>query len=205
MMNGYMKKAIASMLTIMMCIGITACGASESPAEVSEAVENAAEVSETTESPAEVSETTEIVEEASETVETSVDEPDTAAEPVEEAATTIEYLQGTWNTASMGYEYYGESQAEYYVRFTDTEIIYGHMKGDEFIPEYSDQIDSIEEPGDGRYRVLASNSKGQYSYQSSQSDSEELGGFDVLEYHWTWNEDEFPDSYSAGASLWKRK
>ena len=37
-------------------------------------------------------------------------------------------IPGTWQTASMGYEYYGTNQPEYYVQFTDSEIIYGHMK-----------------------------------------------------------------------------
>ena len=39
-----------------------------------------------------------------------------------------EFLAGTWSTASQGYEYYGKAQAEYYVRFEGTDIIYGHMK-----------------------------------------------------------------------------
>lgn len=129
-----------------------------------------------------------------------------SSDPAASDQSSIEYLQGTWDTASMGYEYYGESQAEYYVRFTDTEIIYGHMKGDEFVPDHANKIDSIEELDDGRYRIRATYSSGeQYTYQSSESDSEYIDGFDVLNYYWTWDEDEFSSSYSAGSSLWKSK
>ena len=107
-------------------------------------------------------------------------------------------VPGTWYTASMGYEYYGQSQAEYYARFTDSIIEYGHMKDDEFIPEYTDKIVSIEMIGPDRYRILAETSGGkQYSYQTNADDT------DVLEYHGTWNEEDFSKTYSAGASLWK--
>ena len=34
-------------------------------------------------------------------------------------------VPGMWQTASMGYEYYGTLQPEYYVQFTNSEIIYG--------------------------------------------------------------------------------
>ena len=57
-----------------------------------------------------------------------------------------EFLAGTWTTASQGYEYYGISQAMYYVRFDGTNIIYGHYKEQEFVPDHTDKAILIE-PG----------------------------------------------------------
>lgn len=106
-------------------------------------------------------------------------------------------LSGTWETGSIGYM--GDDdivQPEYYVQFTDSEIIYGHMKDGGFVPEYSNKICNIEEPEEGIYRIQAEASKGgKYTYQTSEADK------DILEYFDTWNEDEFPDKYSGGASL----
>ena len=105
-------------------------------------------------------------------------------------------LAGTWETASMGYEYFGTAQAEYYVRFTNSEILYGHMNGEEFVLDHADQIASTTEIAAGRYRVQAVSSNGvQYTYQTSES------GGDYLEYYETWKEEEFPDKYSGSSSL----
>ena len=105
---------------------------------------------------------------------------------------------GTWETASMGYEYYGISQPEYYVQFTDTEIQYKHMKEDELVLDHTNKIVSLKQTKTGGYVIQAETSEGgQYTYRSDDSDP------NVLEYYWTWNEDEFSKSYSAGASLWK--
>lgn len=41
-------------------------------------------------------------------------------------------ISGTWQTASIGYEAEGEMQPEYYVKFSDSEIIYGHMDNNDF-------------------------------------------------------------------------
>ena len=49
-------------------------------------------------------------------------------------------VPGMWQTASMGYEYYGTLQPEYYVKFTNSEIIYGHMKNGAYVPDHSDRI-----------------------------------------------------------------
>ncbi len=105
-------------------------------------------------------------------------------------------LTGTWVTASMGYEYYGTTQAEYYVKFTDTEISYGHMKDDEFILDHSDKIVSLEKVTTGGCMVKAETANGgQYTYRTSKGDD------DTLEYYDTWNEDDFPKKYRGGASL----
>ena len=54
-------------------------------------------------------------------------------------------VPGMWQTASMGYEYYGTLQPEYYVQFTNSEIIYGHMKNGAYVPDHSDRITRLEE------------------------------------------------------------
>ncbi len=105
-------------------------------------------------------------------------------------------LTGTWVTGSMGYEYYGTTQAEYYVKFTDTEISYGHMKDDEFILDHSDKIVSLEKVTTGGCMIKAETANGgQYTYRTSKGDD------DTLEYYDTWNEDDFPKKYRGGASL----
>lgn len=123
------------------------------------------------------------------------------AEPAETEAETdgseaVPAIKGTWVTASMGYEYYGTTQPEYYVQFTGSEIHYLHQKDDELILDHSDPIVRIEEIGDGRYKIQAqSENGGQYTYQTAESDDH------MLNYYWTWEEKEFPEKYSAGASL----
>ena len=52
----------------------------------------------------------------------------------EEQKAETPVITGTWATASWGYEYYGKSQAEYYVQFTDSEIVYLHENGDTLVP-----------------------------------------------------------------------
>lgn len=105
-------------------------------------------------------------------------------------------ITGTWLTASMGYEYNGTSQPEYYVQFTDSEINYGHMNGEEFELDHADKICSIDEISEGRYLIQAETSGGsRYTYRTSENDG------DILEYYETWSEEEFPEQYRAGASL----
>ncbi len=107
-----------------------------------------------------------------------------------------EYLAGTWTTASQGYEYYGTTQAMYYVRFDGTDIVYGHMKDGEFVPDHTDKANLIEQLPGGGYIIKAESGDGdKYSYRTAESD------MNVLECHSTWNEDEFPDHYHGGSSL----
>ncbi|MCR5024824.1 MAG: hypothetical protein K6A90_10895 [Lachnospiraceae bacterium] len=108
-------------------------------------------------------------------------------------------VKGTWETGSIGYEADdGTVQPLYYVQFTDSEINYGHLKEGEFVSEYSDKISLIEEPEEGRYKVQAEASNGgKYTYQTCETDK------DTLEYFDTWDEKEFPEKYSGGASLSK--
>ncbi len=105
-------------------------------------------------------------------------------------------VPGTWQTASMGIEADGTVSPEYYVRFTDSAILYGHGKDGAFVPDHSDRIARLESPAAGRFRVQAEAANGvRYTYQTSESDE------NVLEYYETWNEKEFPEMYRGGASL----
>ena len=117
----------------------------------------------------------------------------------QEPADDIELsIPGTWQTASVGYVDGDDMQPDYYVRFTDAEIVYGHMKDGTFALDHSDEIREIEKTDDGRYKVKAESAEGvQYTYCTSETDT------DVLEYYETWNEDEFSDMYRGGASLSK--
>ncbi len=112
----------------------------------------------------------------------------------------IQPPDGIWETASMGYEYYGISQPEYYVEFTDTEVQYEHEKDGELVLDHANKIVSLEKTETGGYLIQVETPSGeQYSYRTCDSDE------DVLEYHATWDEEDFPHQYSAGASLWKCK
>jgi hypothetical protein len=105
-------------------------------------------------------------------------------------------ISGTWQTASIGYEVDGELQPEYYVQFTDAAIIYGHMADNAFEPDHFDSISHFEELEDGVYKIQAESDNGvKYTYQTAEGDP------DILEYYQTWDENEFSDKYSGGASL----
>ena len=122
--------------------------------------------------------------------------PVSTTEPAAESAENRPSVPGTWQTASMAYEADGTMYPEYCVQFTDTEIVYGHMKDGEFIPDHSDSISLLEETAVGRFRIQATGSNGvQYTYQTSEGDDS------VLEYYETWQEEDFPDMYRGGASL----
>ncbi len=127
------------------------------------------------------------------------DEPATIileSEPEDNKTDNPLSISGTWVTASMGYEYYGETQAEYYVQFTDTDVNYLHTKAGDYVLDHSDKINSIEETATGGFIVQAETAEGnQYTYRTSEGDK------DILEYYGTWNEEEFSDTYSGGASL----
>ena len=114
-------------------------------------------------------------------------------------ATTISSentVQGTWQTASMGNEYYGTLQPEYYVQFTNSEIIYGHMKNGEFVQDHSDRIIRLEKIAPDKFMIQAESSNGtHYTYLTCESDP------DALEYYGTWSEKDFPETYSISSSL----
>ena len=94
------------------------------------------------------------------------------------------------------WQYYGTLQPEYYVQFTNSEIIYGHMKDGAYVPDHSDRIKRLEETAPGIFKVQAESVNGtHYTYQTCESDHS------VMEYYGTWSEEEFPETYSVGASL----
>ena len=103
---------------------------------------------------------------------------------------------GTWQTASIGFADDGTMAPEYYVQFTDAEIVYGHMQDGEFVFDHADSIVSLGEGPAGGYRIQAESSGGvQYTYQTCEGDDT------ILEYYETWDEDAFPEMYRGGASL----
>ena len=105
-------------------------------------------------------------------------------------------VAGTWQTASMGYADDGSMQPEYYVRFTDSHILYGHLKDGQFVLDHTDRIVSVGEAPSGGIRVQAETANGAgYTYQTGEGDE------NLLEYFETWQEEEFPESYRGGASL----
>ena len=107
-------------------------------------------------------------------------------------------ITGTWQTASMTVAEDGTISPEYDVQFTDSEILYGHMKDGQFAPDHSDRIVFFGKAASGGSRVQALASNGvQYTYQTCESDES------VLEYFETWQEKDFPDMYRGGASLSK--
>lgn len=109
-------------------------------------------------------------------------------------------ISGTWQMASITPTEDGSMEPEYYVQFTDSEINYGHMKDGEFELDHSDKISNIKEVLEGVYKVQAESEKGvKYTYQTSESDK------DTLEYYETWDEADFSNTYSAGASLSRTK
>ena len=107
-------------------------------------------------------------------------------------------IEGTWQSASMAYEADGSLYPEYYVRFTASEIRYGHMKGGDFAVDHADPISLLEKMAAGGFVVQAQSSNGvRYTYRTCESDP------NVLEYFETWREEEFPEMYRGGASLFK--
>ena len=117
----------------------------------------------------------------------------------EESLNVREYLfpiTGTWQTASIVNENDDTAHPEYYVRFTDSAILYGHMKDGAFVLDHSDKIVRLEETAAGGFKVQAEAANGvQYSFQTSKSDDT------IMEYYETWNEADFPAMYRGGSSL----
>ena len=114
----------------------------------------------------------------------------------ENVSDTKHAVPGTWQTASMVYGDDGSVYPEYYVRFTETEIRYGHLKDGAFAADHSDRISFFEETAPGVFKIQAQASNGgQYTYRTSESDT------GILEYYETWKKEDYPDMYRGGASL----
>ncbi len=109
-------------------------------------------------------------------------------------------LDGMWATASMVPDEKGDVQPEWYVEFVGYAINYGHMDGDKFVVDHSDDVQLQMSDSAGNLFVQAETADGiQYTYKISDDDK------DVLEYYETWNEDEYADTYSGSASLSRQK
>ena len=109
-------------------------------------------------------------------------------------------LDGMWATASMVPDENGDVQPEWYVEFVGYAINYGHMDGDKFVVDHSDDVQLQMSDSAGNLFVQAETADGiQYTYKISDDDK------DVLEYYETWNEDEYADTYSGSASLSRQK
>ena len=179
-----MKRKLITFFVAMMVIGTVGCGANDDSVVVP-AKDTAREtVDESTETDI----SSEVSDEAEDVVET-----EEAGEPADASS-----LSGTWQTASIIPEDKKYS-AWHYVQFTDTEINYGSLTDDgKFELDYADKIDSIKEVSDGIYQVKAQSEKGRkYTYQTCEDDDT------IMEYYGTWDENEFANTYSGGASLSK--
>lgn len=115
------------------------------------------------------------------------------------AAYSDDFLMNyTWKTSSMVADKYGNVVPEYDVRFSEKTIDYGHMDGDSFLPDHSDTITLLEQYSEHSFKIQAVSANGtEYTYQTSASDE------NILEYYETWDEAEYPNTYSGGASLFK--
>ncbi len=106
-------------------------------------------------------------------------------------------VPGTWQSASVA-EKDGKSEPEFYVRFTRTEIQYGHMNEGEFVNDRSDKISRIDRNIEGYYLIQAESAKtGKYTFKTSKDDT------GIMEYYTTWDENEFADKYVGGSSISK--
>ena len=106
-------------------------------------------------------------------------------------------VPGTWQSASVA-EKDGKTEPEFYVRFTRSEIQYGHMNEGEFVNDRSDKISRIDRNIEGYYLIQAESAKtGKYTFKTSKDDT------GIMEYYTTWDENEFADNYVGGSSISK--
>ena len=107
-------------------------------------------------------------------------------------------IPGTWQTVSIVMTDDDNMEPEYYVQFTGSDVVYGHMSDGNFVQEYTDKIFASEKLASGGYMIKAMNSSGiKYTYLTSESDDT------ILEYYETWDEFDYADKYFGGSSLSK--
>ena len=107
-------------------------------------------------------------------------------------------IPGTWQTVSIVMTDDDNMEPEYYVQFTGSDVIYGHMSDGNFVQEYTDKIFASEALASGGYMIKAINSSGiKYTYLTSESDDT------ILEYYETWDEFDYANKYFGGSSLSK--
>ena len=187
-----MKKILILSLSAVLVLGIAGCQANQEATLTTQA----ADIQIATESQTEAtSETSDAKTKSSEkTAESS------KAETTETSAVTASMeVPGTWKSASVVEKEGEQAQPEFYVRFTRTEIQYGHMSAEgEFVNDRSDKITRLDMNIEGRFLIQAESTKaGKYTFKTSEND---LG---VMEYYTTWNEEEFADKYVGGSSISK--
>ena len=195
-----MKKAFIAALSFLLILLTAGCGGRDehsaesiSGADGPASVSSEAAVSEgEADGPASVSSEAAVSEDESDEVTESI---------TEEQEDIVSALSGTWHTISTGYEGDdGQLYPEHDVQFTDTEIQYGRSKDGTFVPDYADRIVLIQKDAEGRYIIQAEAANGvQYTYRMSE------GNADALEYFGTWDESDFPNKYSGGASLYREE
>ncbi|SDJ70980.1 hypothetical protein SAMN04487760_11227 [Lachnospiraceae bacterium G41] len=107
-------------------------------------------------------------------------------------------IPGTWQTVSIVMTDDDNMEPEYYVQFTGSDVVYGHMSDGNFVQEYTDKIFASEKLASGGYMIKAMNSSGiKYTYLTSESDDT------ILEYYETWDEFDYANKYFGGSSLSK--
>ena len=175
-----MKRKTVALLALTMVLGTVGCGATKD--EGSEVITQAISTVEPS---------------ASDSVDVSVDTNSSEAESETVKSDTVA-IDGIWQCVTISDEE-KEYASLYYVKFTSSEINYGHMTDDgEFVLDYSDKITLFECVAPGFYTIQAENSNGnQYTYQTAEDDNT------IMNYYGSWNEDEFADTYSASSSLMK--
>ncbi len=116
---------------------------------------------------------------------------------VDVAAYSDDFLMDCmWSTASIVTDEFGNAGPEWTVVFGVTTIDYGHVEDGKFVVDHSDKISLLEQYSEHSFKIQAETKSGvKYTYQTSASDET------VLEYYETWDENEYPDTYSGSASL----
>ena len=104
--------------------------------------------------------------------------------------------EARWSTSSMVPDEFGNISAEWVVEFEDMMIHYGHVVDGEFVVDHTDIIRYLEQYGEHSFKIKSETASGvQYTYKTSENDE------NILEYYETWDEVEYADTYSGGASL----
>ena len=187
-----MKRILILSLSAVLVLGIAGCQANQEATLTTQA----ADIQIATESQTEATS-----ESGNSKTKTSEKTSETSSGESTESSAVSDSMEvpGTWQSASMVEKEGEKSQPEFYVRFTRTEIQYGHMSAEgEFVNDRSDRISRIDKNIEGRFLIQAESTKaGKYTFKTSEND---LG---VMEYYTTWNEVEFADNYVGGSSISK--
>ena len=182
-----MKRILILSLSAVLVLGIAGCQANQEATLATQA----ADIQIATESQTEPSADADKAKTSAKPTETS------SAETTDVSANGDIAVPGTWQSASVA-EKDGKSEPEFYVKFTRTEIQYGHMTDGEFVNDRSDRISRIDRNIEDYYLIQAESAKtGKYTFKTSKDDT------GIMEYYTTWDENEFADKYVGGSSISK--